>query len=207
MRTIFQCRKSFLFYDGEAWKKKEMEKCFDVTMGSYDDAEICELIGIFILHNLSQVVTKEDIGLYRNDRLMVLRNSTKRRADILRKDIMKVFKNIGFDIDIVANMKAVDFLDVTFDLPSGTYRPYKKPNNQLQYIHISSNHPANILKQLPIPINRRLKNNSSNEVVFNKAKAEYEEALKHSGYKDLKLSFNDDNTRPNRRSRKRSVIR
>ena len=46
MRTILHCRKSLLFYNGEAWKKKETEQCFDVTMGSYDGAEICELIGI-----------------------------------------------------------------------------------------------------------------------------------------------------------------
>ena len=152
------------------------------------------------------MVTKEDIGLYRDDGLMVLRNSTKRRADILRKDIIKVFKNIGFDIDIVNNMKAVDFLDVTFDLPSGTYRPYKKPNDQLQYIHTSSNHPANILKQLPISINKRLKNNSSNEAIFNNAKPGYEKALEHSGYKDPKLSFKDDNQRKtSHRNRKRNV--
>ena len=28
----------------EAWKKKSTDSCFDVTMGSYDGAEICELV-------------------------------------------------------------------------------------------------------------------------------------------------------------------
>ena len=46
IRTIKHCRKSLLFYKNEAWKKKCTTSCFDVTMGSYDDAEICELVGI-----------------------------------------------------------------------------------------------------------------------------------------------------------------
>ena len=52
-RTIFHCRKSLLFFHDEAWKKKNTDSCFDVTMGSFDGAEICELVGIFILNHLS----------------------------------------------------------------------------------------------------------------------------------------------------------
>ena len=40
-------------------------------MGSFDGAEICELVGIYILHNLSQITNKRDIGLYRDDGLMI----------------------------------------------------------------------------------------------------------------------------------------
>ena len=53
-----------------------------------------------------------------------------------------------------------------------TYRPYKKPNDNLQYIHTSSNHPPNIFKQLPDSIRERLVRNSSNEEIFNRAKNE-----------------------------------
>jgi len=63
-----------------------------------------------------------------------------------------MFKTIGFDIEIVINMKSVDFLDVTLDPSSEAFRPYKKPNDRLQYVHMSSNHPRNILKQLPTSI-------------------------------------------------------
>ncbi len=34
---------------------------FDVTMGSYDGAEICELVGLFILNNLGQKFGKENM--------------------------------------------------------------------------------------------------------------------------------------------------
>ncbi len=49
---IKHARKSLLFNDGKPWTKKDSNSLFDVTMGSYDGAEICELIGLFILNNL-----------------------------------------------------------------------------------------------------------------------------------------------------------
>ena len=49
-----------------------------------------------------------------------------------------------FKIEIVTNLQEVDFLDVTFNLISNTYRPYKKPNDNLTYINTSSNRPSNI---------------------------------------------------------------
>ena len=47
------------------------------------------------------------------------------------KNIIKIFIDIGFCIDIQTNFKAVGFLDVTLNLQNGTYRPYKKSNDKL----------------------------------------------------------------------------
>ena len=66
LRIIKRCRKSLLYHEDEAWKKKESESCFDVTMGSNDGAEICELTGIYILSQLSKLLPQEDIGLNRD---------------------------------------------------------------------------------------------------------------------------------------------
>ena len=41
LRIIKHCRKSLLYNNNEPWKKKNTESCFDVTMGSFDCAEIC----------------------------------------------------------------------------------------------------------------------------------------------------------------------
>ena len=120
--------------------------------------------------------------------------------------MIKIFKCIGFDIEIDINLKTVDFLDVTLDLSSNTFRPYKKPNDQLLYVHTSSNHPANILKQLPISINERLTKNSSNSEIFDNAKPEYEEALRNSGYENPRLSFTRKSTIKRGRQRKRNII-
>ena len=46
LRIIKHCRKSLLYDNFEPWKKKDTDSCFDVTMGSYDGGEVCELVGI-----------------------------------------------------------------------------------------------------------------------------------------------------------------
>ena len=71
--TIFQARKSLLFNKDQAWVKKE-GNTFDVTMGAYDGAEVCELIGTYILQQLSPKYNKKDIGLYRDDGLAIFEN-------------------------------------------------------------------------------------------------------------------------------------
>ena len=50
---------SLLSHKDKAWKKKEPESCFDFMMGSNDGAEICELTGIYILSQLSNLVHKK----------------------------------------------------------------------------------------------------------------------------------------------------
>ena len=74
---------------------------------------------------------------------------------------------------------------MTFNLLDGTYKLYKKPNDQLLYVNTSSNHPPQIIKQLPISISNRLSNNSSNKPAFDMSKGEYEKALRESRYKTL----------------------
>ena len=203
IRIIKHCRKSLLNNNETPWVKKNTPGNFDVTMGSYDGAEVCELVGVYILSLLANRVDKEDTGLYRDDGLVIVRNLTGPQTDKTRKDIIKIFKEIGFKIEIKTNLKQVDFLDVTFNLNNSTYQPYKKEDNQLLYINTSSNHPPSIIKQIPTSISRRLSDNSSNEEIFNTAKTEHETALKNSGY-SAPLSFTQ--RRPPKRQRKRNII-
>ena len=67
----------------------------------------------------------------------------------LKKEITKTFKELGLSIDIKAHLKQVDFLDVTFDLPSKTYKSYKKPYNSTIYVNSYSNHPPSIIRRIP----------------------------------------------------------
>ena len=87
IRIIKQSRKPLLFHLEEAWKKKESSSCFDVTIGSYDEAELCELIGIFTQSVLQDITNKEAMSLYRDDGLMVLSKVTslKKRTKLERK--------------------------------------------------------------------------------------------------------------------------
>ena len=100
-------------------------------MRSFDSAEVCKLVGIYVLCFLAKLINKEDCGLYRDDGLLIFRNVNREQIDRMRKYIIKTFKDIAFAIDVETNLKIVGFLDTTFNLNNGTYRPYKKPNNLL----------------------------------------------------------------------------
>ena len=64
---IMHSRKILLFQNSEPWVKKEGNEDLDVLMGCCDRAEICELVGSFILNQLGPVIDKNDIGFYRDD--------------------------------------------------------------------------------------------------------------------------------------------
>ena len=102
-------------------KKKNSDNCFDVTMGSYDGAKICELVGALVLSILANSIPKRNSGLYRDDGLILMRNEKGRKTDRIKKEVTKIFKEIGFKIEIKTDLKVVDFLDITFNLSNDTY--------------------------------------------------------------------------------------
>ena len=63
---------------------------FDVIMGSYDGAEICELVGLYLLSQLQNL--NINVGLYRDDGLAVT-NQAPREAEMTKK---KTMQNIKF---------------------------------------------------------------------------------------------------------------
>ena len=87
--------------------------------------------------------------------------------DRTRKNLIKIFQECGISIVCKINLTSVDYLDVHFDMRQETYTPYRKPNNELIYIHKHSNHPQNILRDLPKSISKRISDTSSNEEIFN----------------------------------------
>ena len=88
-------QKSLLFNpQGETWTKK-FGGCFDVTMCSFDDAEVCELVRLFILHQLSQVITSNAMGLHRDDGLAILQSTSGPGVEQIRKNILKTFQQCG----------------------------------------------------------------------------------------------------------------
>ena len=71
-------------------------------------------------------------------------------------------------LDVIneCNTKIVNCLDVTFNLNDGTCKPYKKPNDETEYIHVDSDHPPSIIKQIPKSIATRLSSLSSSKEIF-----------------------------------------
>lgn len=180
---LLHCRKSILFNEEATWVKSG-GNLFDVTMGSYDGAEVCELVGLFLLNDLKAVVPQDigSVGLYRDDGLAALHECSGPDIDRIKKNIIKTFQAHGLRVTTEANLLQTDFLDVTFSLKSAKYWPYHKPGDQPLYIDTGSNHPPNIKRQIPAMVGARLSHNSCDNDEFRKAAPIYEEALRKSGY-------------------------
>ena len=148
-----------------------------------------------------------NFGLYRDDGLACHKRIPGPTLEKYRKGIIKLFKENDLKITIQTGLKTVDFLDVTFNLTTETFSPYKKPNNKLLYVNKQSNHPPSVLKQIPNSVNERLNTISSNEGIFNSAKKDYENALKSSGYNQpLTYKNQQDNVIERKRNRGRNII-
>ena len=63
-KAILDTKKSLLFNIGQFWEKKG-RRPFDVTMGSWDGAEVADLVGLYLLSQLQDLDL--NIGLYRDD--------------------------------------------------------------------------------------------------------------------------------------------
>ena len=207
IEVIKQARKTLLFSPtGEAWERKNSTNRFDVTMGAPDGAEVCELVGLYLLHLLSSFIPASHTGLYRDDGLILLENVSKPGVERIRKDLFQEFSNEGLKITVSPPLTSVDFLDVNFRT-DGSYRPFRKPEKRTEYVHRSSNHPPNILSNIPEMINHRVNSISSSKEVFDAAKGFYEDALTRSGRPNPSLSYQDTPPSQGRkRNRKRKII-
>ncbi len=210
--AIFHATRTLL-YDNEekAWVKKDVPKEFDVSMGALDGAEVCELVGLFILNNLNDKLDVASLGLYRDDGLAVLKSQSGSAADRVRKQLIKTFNTLGLKITVQTNLTSAAFLDVTLNLQTGKHQPYRKPNDEPLYIHVNSNHPPVILKQIPTSVEKRISSLSADEDTFKKAAPMYNRALNKSGFR-TNISFRPEtnnkigeNTETKKRKRRRKT--
>ena len=130
-----------------------------------------------------------------------------RQTEAIKKKIVEQFAKHGLGTTAEANLKVVDFLDVTFNLDEESFKPYCKPNNIPQYVNRFSNHPPCVIRNIPENVNKRLSSISSSEKMFESAAPQYQEAIDKSGY-DFKLKFDPTASEPKtkNRSRKRHIL-
>ena len=72
--VINNARKLLPFDGFHTWIRKQ-GGLFDVSMGAYDGAEVCELVGIYMLNLLPKKYNKNNFGLCCDHELAVLRNA------------------------------------------------------------------------------------------------------------------------------------
>ena len=173
---------SFLFHHDDTWVKQYNE-AFDVTMCSFDGAEVCDLVGLYILSKLTLLIDNHHVGLYRDDGLAAIQGSGP-KADRLRKDVFNTFKNIDFKVTKECNSKQTDFLDVYLDLKSETLRAFRKD------------------RQLPVYINQL----SSSKQLYERDIEPYQEALKQAGYNDETKYCSHEPSTHKKKQRTRKII-
>ena len=189
--VIFCARKNVLYDGTDIWVKKQNAK-FDIGMGSYDGAECAELVGLYLLNRMifeDQIFKLDEVVLYRDDLLAMVEvggPSIERK----RKALIKLCKEEGLTVTSETNLDRVKFLDVLFDLKEGSYKPYHKANSKVQYVSAYSNHPKIVLENIPIGINQRLTNISSDKGSFDSEKELFQQALLTAGHTH-KLDYNN----------------
>ena len=100
----------------------------------------------------------------------------------------------------------MDYLDVSMDLETGLYVPYRKPGDRPLYVSAQSNHPPQIIKNLPAGIERRLSDNSATKEIFDNAAPLYQAELDRCGY-DYQLKFQPRGEVRSKRKKRRSPRR
>ena len=102
-----------------------------------------------------------------------------------RKEIIEIFKYFGLSITVTTNVTSANYLDVNFDLTKCICKNYRKPNDEIVYVNRHSNHPPNIVQQIPLWVSSGPSSISSNQSIFNSYIPIYKEA-------PSKTVFNDD---------------
>ena len=203
--------KSVLCEQGALWRKKRANNTnslFDVAQGSYMGAELCELVGLFLLDGLKNIFGLNRVGLYRDDGLAVLPNSSGFKVEKLKKQTHAFFKSMGLRVTVESPLVITDFLDVKLNLNDISFMPNKKQNAKVMYVTNNQAIPKISKKLIPNIINQRLNKRSSKEENFLKIKDEYETIMKKCGY-DNKLKFEKHEQQPKtnqKHKRKRNVI-
>ena len=77
-------------------RKQFYESLFDITLGSYDGAEICEFVGLYILYFLGKAYGIRNLGLYWDGGLACLDKISGPASGKIRKDMIRTFReNFG----------------------------------------------------------------------------------------------------------------
>ena len=212
---IHHARKSLLFSQNPnvddqnpaTWTKQKNEE-FDVTMGAPDGAEICEMVGLFLLKEINENFPQLNAGLYRDDGLAHHNRIGSRRMKLIHAKLRALFESHGLKITIEKpNKKVVNFLDVKLNLRTNTFCPYRKPNDTTKYINVKSNHPPTVIKGVPKAINQRLSRISSSVKEFDEAKETYQRALDESGFKYTLKYQNPEEDKENKKKKKKKKKR
>ena len=131
---------------------------------------------------------KNYIGLYRDEK------SRRKSFKIYLKKNIQTFQR---------NAKIINYLDITLKLNDALYRPYRKPNEETNYIHVNSDHLLSIIKEIPRSIEKRLSILSSSKNIFQESAIYYEKYLEAV---DIKPSYNTNNQKKTIKTKRKGNV-
>ena len=100
----------------------------------------------------------------------------------------------------------MNYLVITLDISNENNFPYRYPDYPPLYIHVQSNHPPIIIKQLPKGINSRISTLACDSDEFNKAAPIYNKALQVSGFAEKLYYEPPETAKDRRRNRSRAIL-
>ena len=169
-----------------------------LTLPRAYDAEICDLVEIFMLSLLSKKYSSNKIGLYRDDGLSDFRNTSGQQAE-------KQKNSNNFRRQRLTNNHKMQSQNSWLNLNDGTYCPFHKTNEETTYIYVESDHSLQFIKKIPRSIEKRLACLSSTKKIFENSKDYYEQCLWQCRY-NAKLNYTEENNKINQKSWKRNIV-
>ena len=110
------------------WKKTNSNDNFNVPMGSLHGAQVCDLVGLYLLNPFANERNK-------SDGLAVIKQKSKCNVCKINNQITRKLSDIGFDITINAGETSTNFLDIQLNFLTDDYCNYIKPNAKTIYIN------------------------------------------------------------------------
>lgn len=84
-KVILNAHKSIILFDNKLWIRKDTPECFNIAMGMMDSAHLTDLVGLYLLREISNKFDMLKRGLYRDDALFIGKNCSNRKLDQIRK--------------------------------------------------------------------------------------------------------------------------
>ena len=70
---------------------KKGKDLFDIAIGAYDGAKVCELAVTFLLKKISEICNKSEIGLYREDGLLIFGDKSGTQLEKVKEKLQSSF--------------------------------------------------------------------------------------------------------------------
>ena len=124
--VVLNARRTVMDFENKYWVRKDRIAEFDITMGATDSAQVTDLVGLYLLHELELEFPELEGGVYRDDALFLVKNMSRGEIERLKKRVRAFYRTYNLQIIFESNMKVVNFLDVTLELDTGKFRPFHK---------------------------------------------------------------------------------